>query len=107
MWIGQIPRPAVTIDDIERDTGRTIFAQMFFRQLQDLRPILIRHEPESYFRDRVTRQNRLRSLSLITAADAVYLGRWSRPNALHRSVTFFAKERGHTALLLDFAFNID
>src|SRR5690349_13341118 len=55
----------------------------------------------------MTGDNRFRSRSLITAADAVDLRGRPRPKTLEGAKVFFAKERGRTGLLENFMISID
>src|SRR5450631_2401274 len=47
MRVGQIPRPAVAVGQLDRDTGRQIFAQMLLGQLQNFFALLIRDQSKS------------------------------------------------------------
>src|SRR2546430_4145937 len=70
-------------------------------QLENFVPFLFRNETESQFRHRMTGDDCLCPLSLISSADSIDLGCWSSPDALERIVTALAKKFGDACFLED------
>src|SRR6266566_722543 len=82
MRIGEIPRAAVTISNVKRHAFGQILSQMRSRQLQDLVAFLVCYQTKCQFRHRLTGDDRLCPLPLITTADPIDLRGWSRPKTL-------------------------
>src|SRR5213596_146684 len=70
-------------------------------QLENFVPFLFRNETESQFRHRMTGDDCLCPLPLISSADSIDLGCWSSPDALERIVTTLAKKFGDACFLED------
>src|SRR4029077_20726208 len=70
-------------------------------QLEYFIAFLIRNQTERKFRHRMTGDDCLCPLPLISSADSIDLGCWSGPDALERIVTGFAEEFGHACFLED------
>src|SRR5207237_9726247 len=68
-------------------------------QLENFVAFLFRNETESQFRHRMTGDDCLCPLSLISSADSIDLGCWSSPDALERIVTALAKKFGDACFL--------
>ena len=107
MRIGQIPGTAVSLDDLHRHARRQMFFEMFFHQLQNRGAVLVGHQSKSQLRHRMTGDDRFGPLPLVTAADAVDLGGWSRPESLQCAEPFFPEERGRTGLIKNLLVRLD
>src|SRR3984893_17243644 len=70
-------------------------------QLENFIAFLFRNQTERQFRHRMTGDDGLCPLSLISSADSVDLGCWSSPDALQRIVTGFAEKFGDACFLED------
>src|SRR5438477_10317552 len=70
-------------------------------QLENFVAFLFRNETESQFRHRMTGDDCLCPLSLISSADSIDLGCWSSPDALERIVTTLAKKFRDACFLED------
>src|SRR5206468_12275330 len=68
-------------------------------QLENFVAFLFRNQTKSQFRHRMTGDDCLCPLPLISSADSIDLGCWSGPDAFERVVTGFAKEFGHACFL--------
>src|SRR5206468_1538929 len=62
---------------------------------------LFRNQTESQFRHRMTGDDCLCPLPLISSADSIDFGCWSSPDALERIVTGFAEKFGDSCFLQD------
>src|SRR6266705_608170 len=80
---------------------------MFRRQFEDFIAFLFRNETEGQLRHGMTRNDGFCSFPLIAAADSVDLGRWTRPDTLHRIVTGFAEKFRRACFLKDQLVPID
>ena len=94
--IGEIPRAAVPGVNFHRHAFGQIFLQMRFRQFQNFVASLVWNETERQFRKRMTGDNGLCSLPLITSADSVDFGGRPRPDAFHRIIAGFPEQLRHT-----------
>src|SRR5947199_9655702 len=68
-------------------------------QLENFVAFLFRNQTESQFRHRMTGDDCLCPLPLISSADSIDFGCWSSPDALERIVTGFAEKFGDSCLL--------
>ena len=91
------PRPApVQVHRPGRYTLRGDLGNVSLHQLLDLGWLLIRNEPAAHLRHRLGRQHRLRSLTGVSAQQAVHLARRSYPQPLEYRVPLLASERRHS-----------
>src|SRR5947208_16163790 len=70
-------------------------------QLENFVAFLFRNETESQFRHRMTGDDCLCPLSLISSADSIDLGCWSSTDALERILTAISKKFGDAFFLYD------
>lgn len=71
-------------------------AQVRFSEIEDLLRLLIGDKPESEFHEGLAGQDRLGAFTLVAAADAIDLGRWTRSHAFDRGISRLAEERFDT-----------
>src|SRR5437868_13099983 len=91
MRVGKIPGAAVSVGNFYCNAFEQIFSQMRSCQLENFVAFLFRNETESQFCHRMTGDDCLCLLSLISSAASIDLGCWYSADALERIVAGLAK----------------
>ena len=105
--VGQIPRAMMTARRFQTHSRGQILLEMFLHETDNHVCLLIWDQAKGQLRHRVTRQDRFRSRSLITTADAVDFGGWTRPNPFESAEPCLAKKSGRARFLEHFGIRIE
>ena len=94
IWIGDVGLAVVAGFHLDLDAWRAMPFEVAFDLFHNVFRQLVGDEPEGQFHKRLSRQDGLRALALVAAADAVHLGGRARPGALGGGVTGLPEETG-------------